>query len=219
MKTTRHPNFTLIELLVVIAIIAILAAMLLPALNSAREKSKKTSCMSNLKQLGTGVSMYLHDYNDWTPTRMTTEPQRVNAALSTYCGYQVWSCPSASFKSWSPSAAPDVYWQIRWEVDLGYMNPYKFNAINAKKLIGKWKPSTTHYAGDAKEIASSSANGWYYGEASFYTTHAKDMDPRHQNSYNMLYIDGHVMNFLPHADHYAYREYSNFDLCSWREPY
>ena len=62
----KHP-FTLIELLIVIAIIAILAAMLLPALNQARQRASAISCMSNLKQTGFALTVYADSFNDYFP--------------------------------------------------------------------------------------------------------------------------------------------------------
>ena len=76
MKNLKNKRFTLIELLVVIAIIAILAAMLLPALNKARDKAKQINCVSNLKTNQLFMGLYASDYNDiyitWSSYLYTT---------------------------------------------------------------------------------------------------------------------------------------------------
>ena len=64
---TANGAFTLVELLVVIAIIGILAGLLLPALARAKMKAQQIQCVANLKQIGTGFHIFLHDHNSFFP--------------------------------------------------------------------------------------------------------------------------------------------------------
>jgi len=75
MKISGNKNaFTLIELLVVIAIIAILAAILFPVFARARENARRSSCQSNLKQIGLGIIQYVQDYDEKLPSIGTGNP-------------------------------------------------------------------------------------------------------------------------------------------------
>ncbi len=117
MSARRLRGFTLIELLVVIAIIAILAAILFPVFAKARERALQTACLSNMRQLGMGLFMYMEDWREGPPplwSGLATNRFNQTGSISwqeALMGYikndQIFKCYSAGGDFWGyDSAAP-----------------------------------------------------------------------------------------------------------------
>lgn len=106
---SRRSAFTLIELLVVISIIALLAAILFPVFGRARENARRSSCQSNLRQIGLGLLQYSQDYDEklvraWfgvgnSGSDMVSKYKWMDAVFPYIKSEQVFDCPSHNFKA------------------------------------------------------------------------------------------------------------------------
>jgi prepilin-type N-terminal cleavage/methylation domain-containing protein/prepilin-type processing-associated H-X9-DG protein len=117
-KRTRRQAFTLIELLVVIAIIAILAAILFPVFARARENARRSSCMSNMKQIALGFIMYTQDYDGGLPSYVkngsATWAKIYEPSFPYIKNDQIYRCPSAPTSTLPVTHAYGTQYGLPW---------------------------------------------------------------------------------------------------------
>ena len=226
MKKTESPSttsnvlrkaFTLIELLVVIAIIAILAAMLLPALNRAKQTSKKASCTSNLHQLGIALNMYSDDFAGLVPRASQSAADPIwYRVLATYVGgrsendfdkTKVLICPAYPpevgqqvcylVNGWGFSSITDMTGQqtitptkltsVQQPTDTIYLTDYEY---------GSWVTVSTNLVVDA---LATDFDIWQVADLAYASPAATDLNPqrrvaadRHNKGDNLLFFGANV---------------------------
>jgi prepilin-type N-terminal cleavage/methylation domain-containing protein/prepilin-type processing-associated H-X9-DG protein len=212
-SSSKFGAFTLIELLVVIAIIAILASILFPVFGRARENARKTSCLSNLKQIGLGIMQYTQDYDERFPMSRTDNIQYngVNnnrapwhLAIFPYVkSVQLYKCPSNPSNSqvgFSWDGSKDV-------IPRSYLCNGTGDA-NYFVAFGGDTPMNMLSAGGGVSLAriKSASQLILIGEhpdrpdPEYYSPNAGDMKfTNHLGMTNFLFADGHAKSMKPTA--------------------
>ena len=212
---SKSRGFTLIELLVVIAIIAILAAILFPVFARAREKARQTSCLSNVKQIGLGMLMYVQDYDERFLLGGSSDMTAWGAANSVDCVWynaimpyvknaQIYVCPSDSTTS-------SARWGSVWENQPGgtafpnsagfavFPLSYGFNYSQNRNSLAKVPyPAETGMVFECTAILSYESTTWEPRSS------IRDAS-RHNDGFNACMFDGH-------AKWYGKSHYVNFNL-------
>ncbi len=214
--SNRRAAFTLIELLVVIAIIAILAAILFPVFARARENARRSSCQSNLKQIGLGFLQYTQDYDERLPmatagnttaagaTKLggwmfydASVPAKFDPKLGSVYPYiksaQIFVCPSDSTganqgNSYAINSCVSVQGNAT-----GFPGARAAKSLAAFDETSKWMLLSEE--GKPNDNSASTDDGFQLLGSSTSSVTSNDFSARHLEGSNLAFLDGHVKWF------------------------
>jgi prepilin-type processing-associated H-X9-DG protein len=174
--------FTLLELLLVISIIMVLAAMLFPVVNRVRENGRRTSCQSNLKQIGMGISQYIQDNNEKYPIAYNSKSNWSQATFPYIKSTQVFECPNNNYHDLMlphDTAAPEIPLSYAINPRFSHLSTANVSTPLRKINIGECYYALPFMADN--EWGSTWPRGWQLEAAA-----------AHLSTANCLFADGHV---------------------------